>query len=198
MKRIEGEIIEAKKQADIVLVSFHAHEYDVTDTTVPAHFLEVFSRRCIDAGASAVLGHGPHEIRGIELYHGGLIFYSLGNFIFETETVEYQPWDAYANRGMSLDTKVGAYMDDRSKNGTVGYGTLPEIWEAVMGAFTIEDGRLTEVRLYPIALGMDKSRAQKGVPYLTGDEKLLERLGKLCEPYGTELVIENGVGVVKL
>lgn len=198
MKRIEGEIAEAGKQADIVLVSFHAHEFDVTDTTVPAHFLELFSRRCIDAGASVVIGHGPHEVRGIERYNGGLIFYSLGNFIFETETVEYQPWDAYANRGMSLDTKVGAYMDDRSKNGTVGYGTLPEIWEAVLAAWTIEDGRLTEARLFPISLGMDQPRAQKGVPVLSGDEALLKRLAKLCEPYGTEIEIKDGVGTIKL
>ena len=84
MKRIEDEIREAKKQADIVLVSLHAHETDTEDTTVPAQFIEKFAKRCIDAGASAMIGHGPHELRGIEIYHGGLILYSLGNFLFET------------------------------------------------------------------------------------------------------------------
>ena len=54
-----------------------------------------------------MIGHGPHELRGIELYHGGLILYSLGNFLFETETVELQPYDAYVNKKMPLDTKVG-------------------------------------------------------------------------------------------
>ncbi len=44
-------------------------------------FLETFSRRCVDAGADAVIGHGPHELRGIEIYHGAPIFYSLGNFL---------------------------------------------------------------------------------------------------------------------
>ena len=61
-------------------------------------FLETFSRRCVDAGADAVIGHGPHELRGIEIYHGAPIFYSLGNFLFETETVEKQPYDAYINK----------------------------------------------------------------------------------------------------
>ena len=70
MERVEKEIIEAKKQADIVLVSFHGHETDGEDTTVPSMFLETFSRRCVDAGADAVIGHGPHELRGIEIYHG--------------------------------------------------------------------------------------------------------------------------------
>ena len=39
MQRIEAEIKEAKKQADIVLVSLHAHETDTEDTTVPAQFI---------------------------------------------------------------------------------------------------------------------------------------------------------------
>lgn len=34
----------------------------------------------VDAGASAVLGSGPHVVRGIERYRGKLIAYSLGNF----------------------------------------------------------------------------------------------------------------------
>lgn len=91
MKRITDEIAEARKQADVVFVSFHGHETDGEDTTVPAMFLETFSRACIDAGAHAVIGHGPHELRGIEIYKGGLILYSLGNFLFETETVSLQP-----------------------------------------------------------------------------------------------------------
>ncbi|MCF0151622.1 MAG: CapA family protein [Firmicutes bacterium] len=198
MQRIEAEIREAKKQADVVLVSLHAHECDGDDTTIPAQFIETFSRRCIDAGCSVMIGHGPHEVRGIELYHGGVIFYSLGNFIFETETVEYQPYDAYANRGVSLDTEVGDYMDDRSKNGTCGYGTLPEIWEAVMASWCIEDGVVKEVKLYPISLGFGTRRSQLGLPVLSADEDFLHRLEKLSNAYGTEFKIENGVASVVL
>ncbi len=197
MARIEAEIREARRQADVVLVSLHAHECDAEDTTVPAQFIESFAHRCVDAGAQAVIGHGPHELRGIECYRGGLILYSLGNFIFETETVEYQPWDAYANRGMPLDTKVGAYMDNRSKNGTAGYGTQPEIWFSVLAGWTMEEGAVTEVRLYPVSLGMDKARSQKGVPVLTGDEEVLRYLARLSAPYGTEIAVENGVGVIR-
>ncbi len=42
-----------------------------------------FSHRCIDAGADLVLGHSPHVPRGLELYKGKLIVYSLGNFAFD-------------------------------------------------------------------------------------------------------------------
>jgi capsule synthesis protein PGA_cap len=40
-----------------------------------------FAHAAIDAGASLVLGSGPHVIRGVERYHGHLIAYSLGNFV---------------------------------------------------------------------------------------------------------------------
>ena len=196
MQRMEAEIREAKLQADVVLVSIHNHFLDGTDNTQAPKFLEIFAHRCIDAGADAVIGHGPHELQGIELYNGGLILYSIGNFIFQTETVEFQPWDAYANRNMSLDTKVGAYMNDRSKNGTVGYCVQWPIWNAVMAAWTMEDGKLTQVQLYPVELGMDLPRGQKGVPVMNKSRETLEYLQELCKPYGTQIRIEDGVGYI--
>ena len=198
MKRITEEIAEARRQADVVFVSFHGHECDGEDTTAPAMFLETFSRSCIDAGADVIIGHGPHELRGIEIYKGKVIFYSLGNFLFETETVSLQPYDAYINRKLPLDTKVGTYMDDRSKNGTVGYGVLENIWRAVMAGWTMEDQKVTQVQLYPISLGINDKRPRKGEPRMTGDEKVLEYLQQLSAPYGTRIRIQDGVGYIDL
>ena len=39
-----------------------------------------FTHAVIDAGADLVIGHGPHVLRGMEVYKGRLIAYSLGNF----------------------------------------------------------------------------------------------------------------------
>lgn len=198
MARIEAEIREARRQADVVLVSLHAHECDGMQTNVPSRFVEDFCRGCIDAGAHAVLGHGPHELRGIEIYKGGVIFYSLGNFLFETETVELQPWDAYYNKNLPADTKVGQYMDARSQNGTRGYAVREWIWKSVMAGFTFEDGRITQVQLYPIDLGQHKSRGQKGTPVLSDDANTLSYLVSLSQPYGTKLRIEDTVGIIDL
>ncbi len=38
--------------------------------------------RYVDWGADLVLAHHPHVLQGMEEYRGGLIVYSLGNFIF--------------------------------------------------------------------------------------------------------------------
>ena len=54
----------------------------------------------IDAGASAIFGHHPHVVQGVEFYDEVPIFYSLGNFIFSNNIVEpgsdwrrYPPYD---------------------------------------------------------------------------------------------------------
>jgi len=197
MQRIEDEIREAKRQADVVLVSIHNHSIDNADTTEVPLFLKTFAHRCADAGMDVMIGHGPHELQAIERYKDSLILYSIGNFLFQTETVEFQPWDAYANRNMSLDTKVGAYMDARSGNGTKGYCVQWPIWNAVLPSWTMEDGKITELRLYPIELGQHKPRSQKGCPVLNQSVETLEYLQKLCQPYGTSIEIADGIGIVR-
>lgn len=42
--------------------------------------LRRFARAMVEGGADVVLGHGPHVLRGMELWKGKLIAYSLGNF----------------------------------------------------------------------------------------------------------------------
>ena len=41
------------------------------------------ARRLIDAGVDVVVGHHPHVLHPVEVYRGGVIFYSLGNFFFD-------------------------------------------------------------------------------------------------------------------
>ena len=80
----------AARSADIVVVSFHAGAEGASAQRVPRRTemfygerrgnLPLFSRTVIDAGADLVIGHGPHVLRGIEIYKDRLIAYSLGNF----------------------------------------------------------------------------------------------------------------------
>lgn len=198
MIRMEKQVQEAVRQADAVFVSIHAHETDYSDFATPPGYLEKMAKRCIDAGASAVISHGPHELRGIEMYHGGLICYSLGNFIFQSETVSMQPYEAYANKGMPVDTTVGEYMDKRTKNGTAGFPSLENIWRSVMAAWTLEDGKVTQVQLYPISLGMQEKRTRRGTPVLTKNEETLQYLAELSRPFGTRIQIKDGIGYIEL
>ena len=67
-----------------------------------------------------------------------------------------------------------------------------------MAGFTTEDGKLTQIQLYPIDLGQNLPRGRKGVPVMTHDEKTLQYLQTLSEPFGTTIRIENGVGIIDL
>ena len=61
-------IRDARRMADWVFVSFHCHESGESRDE-PPEFLRTFARNCIDAGADAFLGHGPHITRAVEIYH---------------------------------------------------------------------------------------------------------------------------------
>ncbi len=64
----------------ILIVSFHwGQEYQLKEST----FQQELAHKVIDSGADLVIGHHPHVVQGIEEYKGKLIFYSLGNFVFD-------------------------------------------------------------------------------------------------------------------
>ncbi len=77
---IAEDVVAAKKLADVVIVSMHAGvEYAETPTEVQ----RLYAETAIDAGATLVLGAHPHVLQPVEEYGGGLIAYSLGNFVFD-------------------------------------------------------------------------------------------------------------------
>ncbi|HUS05071.1 MAG TPA: CapA family protein [Bryobacteraceae bacterium] len=68
--------------AGAVIVSMHAgDEYQPR----PNRQQKMFARAAIEAGASLVIGHHPHVVQPSEAYQGGVIFYSLGNLIFDQD-----------------------------------------------------------------------------------------------------------------
>jgi len=74
-------IRKARAAADRVLVSLHWGIHMVP--FVLADYQRAAAHALIDAGADAILGHHPHLLKGIELYRGRPVFYSLGNFAIE-------------------------------------------------------------------------------------------------------------------
>ena len=198
MTRILSRIREAKRQADIVLVSIHAHEMKGEAKDQPADFLVEFSRKCIDEGAHGVIGHGPHIVRGVEIYKGRPIFYSLGNFIFQNDSVSHLPADFYEKYGMGHDDNVADALDKRSHNNTKGLGAAPKVWSSVIPYWVMEDGNLKELHLYPIDLGFGQPRYRRGWPELSEKTEVLKNLQALSLPFGTEIIIGQGVGKVVL
>jgi poly-gamma-glutamate synthesis protein (capsule biosynthesis protein) len=76
---VRADVAAARDQADVVVVSFH---WGREATTELRDYQSKLAHAAIDSGATVVLGHHPHILQGIEHYKHGIIFYSLGNFVF--------------------------------------------------------------------------------------------------------------------
>ena len=194
MARLIRSVEQAKQSADHVLVSLHAHEMNGTTLEEPADFLVDFAHACIDHGADAIVGHGPHIIRGIEIYQHKPIFYSLGNFIYQADTALRQPADMYEKFGMDCNHNVVELFAHLNGNALRSHAEIPDMWQSILPIWKMSDGQLLEIRLYPLALGFGLPNYRMGWPSLTNDAQVLERIKILSEKFGTSMTIENGVG----
>ncbi|MGD2246138.1 MAG: CapA family protein [Candidatus Aminicenantes bacterium] len=196
VKRITEALAIARNNARIVIQSIHAHELD-RNIEIPAKFIQPFAQACIDAGADVFFGTGPHLLRGIEIYKGKPIFYSLGNLFFQYGAVKQLAFDTLEAAGLegdSLDPSQFYARYDR-------FFKQKKYWESIVPFITYEKGHVAEIRLYPIELGWKEPSYQKGTPMLAGKEqgeKIIQRLVKLSEPYNTNISCRDGVGFVNL
>ncbi|TSE13985.1 CapA family protein, partial [Mesorhizobium intechi] len=74
---------QGKQMSDFCIATNHGHEPGEW-CQEPLEYEQSFARRLIDSGADAYIVHGPHILRGIEIYKGRPIFYSLGNSFART------------------------------------------------------------------------------------------------------------------
>jgi len=65
---------------NFLIVSMHwGEEYKLINSPLQQRL----AHKIIEAGADLIIGHHTHVVQNIEKYQGKLIFYSLGNFIFD-------------------------------------------------------------------------------------------------------------------
>lgn len=79
-ERILADLERYRGSADFLVLALHWGEEFVNR---PSGEQVRLGRKLIDAGASAILGHHPHIVQGIESYRGRVIAYSLGDFVFD-------------------------------------------------------------------------------------------------------------------
>lgn len=191
---------DARRQADWVFYTLHAHEAHL-EREVPAEFVVKFARACVDAGADGFIGHGPHVLRGIEIYKGKPILYSLGNFIFQNDLIKKHPQEIYEKTGLSFEHTPADMYDTRSRNDTVSFPADVAYWESVLAVMDYQNGALKTLEIYPLYLGWDKPRSQRGRPVLARGEiaaRILGRMQRLSEPFGTTIRIEGEKGIIEI
>ena len=191
---------EAAQVSHLTLASIHAHEQGAAKDQ-PADFLIEFAHAMIDAGADMVIGHGPHLLRGMEIYQGKPIFYSVGNFIFQPELMRRMPAEDYETLAWDMSLPAGILQRQLISESKAGFGRDRRYWETVLPLCTFEDRQLTEIRLHPITLGVNAPAVDRGTPRLATGElgrELLESFVQLSEPFGVLIEIRGNVGYVGL
>jgi poly-gamma-glutamate capsule biosynthesis protein CapA/YwtB (metallophosphatase superfamily) len=135
--QIRADVSAAKRNADLVIVMLHG---GLEITTVINNITDEQrseAHTAIDSGAALVLGSHPHVLQQIERYHGGLIAYSLGNFVF----------DQYL--GIANATIILRVMLDRS--GFLSYDYVPVLIENGLPVITdIDNVRGVETLIAPV------------------------------------------------
>lgn len=193
LTRVKNAIFEAQLQANYILISVHHHEMGPGSNELPPDFLEEFAHFCIDNGAHAVIGHGPHLLRPVEVYKNRPIFYSLGDFILQLYSVEVAPEDFYAKQGLTSDATVHELLKKRSNNFTRGLMEDPVMTEAIVPCWEMENGELTRLELLPVICRQKENKSVSGLPVAGEAEKIAERLARLSAPYGVKMKLEKGI-----
>ena len=200
VRAITAVVRNAKALADYVVVSIHAHESG-RDRSIPADFVIEFARAVIDAGADVLVGHGPHVLRGVEIYKGKPILYSLGDFVFQNETLLRLPAENYARYDLDPTAGVAAFNYERYQGDTRGFPANPEIWEGAIAVPSFRGGELVELRLLPVTLGFGQPPSVRGRPQpATGElaEKIVRDLIDRSAHFGTMVEDRDGVALVRL
>jgi hypothetical protein len=186
-----------KEFADFMIATIHAHQGETAlqqflfEDRTP-EFLVNLAHNAIDNGADAFVGHGPHIIRGIEIYKGKPIFYDLGEFFREWD------WscDCDTNPASPQTTaeRTVAGLNNRAVMEPVNY-------ESLIALSRYDKGKLQDVRLYPIWARQDGPISRRGIPEMAPPQiaqRILARLQTLSKPFKTTIAIESNVGVIRV
>jgi poly-gamma-glutamate capsule biosynthesis protein CapA/YwtB (metallophosphatase superfamily) len=185
-----------KEYADFMIATIHAHQGDSILQSFlfedhPPDFLVELAHDAIDNGADAFVGHGPHILRGIEIYKGKPIFYDLGEFFREWD------WSCDCNFTPNGDvTQAESVVRGLEARGVV----EPVNYESAIALSMFDKGQLQEIRVVPIWARHDGPLSRRGLPMTAPPEiaqRILQRLQKLSEPLGTKIAIEGNVGVIR-
>lgn len=123
LEEAQAVVADLAMHSDIVIVSFHGGAEGPNHQHVPRGRewflgedrgdLRRFAHAMVDAGADLLLGHGPHVVRGMEVYRKRLIAYSLGNL------ATYRKFNLDGPRGLSLILEVELGPDGALTGGRV-------------------------------------------------------------------------------
>jgi poly-gamma-glutamate capsule biosynthesis protein CapA/YwtB (metallophosphatase superfamily) len=204
LRDILREIRTGKQFNDFLAVTAHWHQNRFAfqrysyDHQPPA-FQIAFAHAAIDQGADLFFAHGVHTLKGVEIYRGKPIFYGLSSFVFQSQRVR-----TWSDHGDQPPAPLEGPIAGEGETNERAWARLqqPANLVALLAATRFEKGRLAEVRLYPVELGpITRPGSQFGTPRRASPgmaKRILEEVAGYSRPFGTEIRIRSGVGIIRL
>jgi capsule synthesis protein PGA_cap len=193
---------QAAGQADVTILSVHAHQGD-DDPAHPLPYLRELAHDAIDAGADVVAVSGPHVPAPIEIHAGAPILYGLGDFIWSDLGGPVPEYIWRLTRGAAGDRIDPRTMSEADLIQLLGDDAFADPWifrgaiaEVVFGARGVD-----EVRMHPVDLGFDLPLTRKGIPRVPDDDvarEICERFAAISSSLGTSVGVEGTHAVVRL
>jgi hypothetical protein len=196
LKEILQSIRTGKEDSNFLIATIHSH--DPGNWSIePPDFMPGLAHAAIDNGADMFIGHGPHRLRGIEIYKGRPIFYGLGNFFFEENQQQPTPADSWEETGVDPQNLTDPELAEQRRR-----GRGVEQYESIIAVTRFEHGQLSEIRLYPVFLGSNTDRdSDRGIPHPASPamaQSILEGVQQASKPFGTVVEITQNVGIIHL
>lgn len=187
----------AKEYSDFAMFSLHVHEnryafQAYSQDHYPPDYVRELAHELIDNGLDMYVGHGNHTMQGIEIYKGRPIFYNHGNFSVH----RFGSDDSPPNAGNVTNIEAGELRDHWLQQ----YINLV----AYVAQSKYQNGRLAEIRIHPLDLGVDAARtpwSRSSIPQTPSPElakRILQDLQRFSEPFGTRISIENNIGIIRV
>jgi hypothetical protein len=129
-----NDVRQAKEQANVVVMSIHWGVHLIP--AVIAMYQYEVGHAAIDAGADLILGHHPHILKGIEIYKGVPIFFSIGNFAFESWTGHASP-EGKALYRVKPDPEYPTYL------------FAPECRQTILVKIIVTNKRIVQISFMP-------------------------------------------------
>jgi poly-gamma-glutamate synthesis protein (capsule biosynthesis protein) len=174
---LRADVRRAKQEADLVAVSLHWGIHFVPSEI--ADYQRDVAHAAIDDGACAVLGHHPHILKGVEIYKGAPIFYSLGNFAIE----QPQAFDPSILNSSSFKELMELNPNIDPMRMFVG---PPDSQKTLVAKLTVEGGRIVRTAFVPAQIA-DTSEPTA----LTPDDPRFAEIGA----YVDQISHEQNLGV---
>ena len=194
-QRILQSIRDARQHADLVIVYQHNHVFSnhsfttvftegMPERLAPNEWLQKWTHAEIDAGADIIVMHGAPLLHGVEIYHGRLICYDLGNFIYNLP-----PTLTYIDEPMNWESAV-AYVQFQGK-------TLKSVSFRPVALNNVGEGQPDIHNQYT----NNQFLQTRGLPSpVTGARAgyILQRLADASKPFGTTIEVKGDTAEIML